>query len=305
MKRQPVGQQAALQCLDEQPTVGVALRMVNRKGHPLGSERQQLEVTLAEAVLVERPEQQQAHQFARGKQRHHQQALQLPIEASLGALVMVEVAGPKDRTGKRCSEVSEHALGDAHRLAARQLRRQRSGTRPHVQSRELLVAQQQRGPLGTEELGAAPGQCAGQLVEVEVRHCSIRENLQGPYRLCHRLCLRARTRFAHALGPLAVQLHKHANLGAQNLRLERLHDVVHRTRFVCLRDFRELARLRRHEDDRDVAGPRARADDPGRLQTVHPGHAHVQQDHRALGVQQRAKRLLPGFGQRHWLAERL
>ncbi len=36
-----------------------------------------------------------------------------------------------------------------------------------------------------------------------------------------------------------------------------------------------------------------------------PGHAHVQQDHRALDVQQRSQRLLPRFGEHQLLSQRL
>ena len=124
------------------------------------------------------------------------------------------------------------------------------------------------------------------------------------HRARHSLGLRAGTRFAHALGPLVVQLHEHAYLGAQDLGLKRLDDVVDRAGLVGLVISVELARLCRHEDDRDVPCARARADYPRRLQTVHPGHAHVEQDHRALDVQQRAQRLLPGLGELQRFAER-
>ncbi len=57
MQRQPLGQETPLQRLHEQATVGVALRVVDRQRHPLGGERQQLEVALVEVVLVTRAEQ--------------------------------------------------------------------------------------------------------------------------------------------------------------------------------------------------------------------------------------------------------
>ena len=85
---------------------------------------------------------------------------------------------------------------------------------------------------------------------------------------------------------LAEQLHEDVDLGAEDVRVERLEDVVDGAELVAAEDIRLAARQRGEEDDRRVAGAVALADQAGGLEAVEVGHLHVEQHDREVRVQQ-------------------
>ena len=96
------------------------------------------------------------------------------------------------------------------------------------------------------------------------------------------------------VGALAVQVDEDRHLGLEHLRIHGLHDVVDGADPVAaLRPFGVLAR-RAQEQYGSVAGALEPADQRGGLEAVHLGHAHIEQDEREGGLQDRAQRLAPG-----------
>ena len=81
---------------------------------------------------------------------------------------------------------------------------------------------------------------------------------------------------------LLPQLDEDRDLRAQDLRVERLEDVVDRADLVAAEDVLLLLRERRQEDDRDRARPLALLDHLGRLEPVHARHLDVEQDDREV-----------------------
>ncbi len=81
------------------------------------------------------------------------------------------------------------------------------------------------------------------------------------------------------LAPLAVQLHQHRHLAAQDLRHHRNRHVVDRAELVALQAV-ELADVHAgDEDDRRALEARMLVDQAGGLEAIHAGHVHVQQHH--------------------------
>jgi len=107
-----------------------------------------------------------------------------------------------------------------------------------------------------------------------------------------------------ARGPLAGQVAEDRHLRLEHQRVERLEDVVHRTRLVAARDVVHVGGQRREEDDRSVSRALAPADQRGRLEAVHSRHLDVEEDRRELVGQHRAQRLLPRAGTGDLRAER-
>ncbi len=76
---------------------------------------------------------------------------------------------------------------------------------------------------------------------------------------------------------LLPELDEDGNLGAEDVRLDRLEDVVDRTSRVAAEDVPLLLRQRGDEDDRDVLRALAPLDQLGELEPVELGHLDVEQ----------------------------
>jgi hypothetical protein len=102
-----------------------------------------------------------------------------------------------------------------------------------------------------------------------------------------------------------LELGEHHHLGAQELGVERLQEVVDGTQAVPARDVFHLVPRRGQKHDRDIAGPGALFDQFRSLQAVEPGHPHVQEDHREVLLEQHPQRAVPGARGDQRVAERL
>jgi hypothetical protein len=92
---------------------------------------------------------------------------------------------------------------------------------------------------------------------------------------------------------LAKQLDEHADLGAQRIRIDRLENVVDGPNRVAAGDEQLIAARGGQEDDRRVARALAVADQLGRVEAIHLGHLHVEQNHREIGLEQVTERFQP------------
>ena len=104
---------------------------------------------------------------------------------------------------------------------------------------------------------------------------------------------------------LEIQIDEDADLRAQDVRLERLRQVVHRADRVALEDVLLVLADRREEDDRDVLRALARLDQPRGLEAVDPRHLNVEQDDGEVVEEELAQRLVPRVRPDQRLAERL
>jgi hypothetical protein len=75
---------------------------------------------------------------------------------------------------------------------------------------------------------------------------------------------------------------EHARLGAQDFRDDRLEQEVHCAELVSLEYVRVLAMVRGHEDDGRLPVALTFPDHARRLEAVHDGHLHVEQDQREV-----------------------
>src|SRR4051794_34060664 len=91
---------------------------------------------------------------------------------------------------------------------------------------------------------------------------------------------------------LLVEVDEHAHLRAQHVRVERLKEVVDGADRVAAEDLLALLVDGGQEDDRDVLRALALLDQLGGLESVHPRHLDVEQNHGEVVVQQAAQRLL-------------
>ncbi len=96
---------------------------------------------------------------------------------------------------------------------------------------------------------------------------------------------------------LQVQVDQHLHLGAQDERVDGLEHHVDGPRRIGLEQVRFVAEHRRQEDDGDMAGLAALADEAGGLVAVHAGHVQVQQDDREFLLQQPLEGLVARAGQ--------
>ena len=112
-------------------------------------------------------------------------------------------------------------------------------------------------------------------------------------------------RLALQLLGLLVQLDEDRNLRAQDVRVERLEDVVDSAGLVPAEDVLVVLRDRRHEDDRDVPRALTLLDQRRRFEAVQDRHLHVEQDHRDVVVKEPAQSVFAGMGIEELLAERL
>ena len=95
---------------------------------------------------------------------------------------------------------------------------------------------------------------------------------------------------------LAEEVHEDLDLRLEDLRDDRLEEVVDRADGVSLEDVRFVPRERRDEDDRRVAGLLALANQVRGLEAVHFGHLHVEEDDGEIVVEQPLQGLHPRLG---------
>jgi hypothetical protein len=89
---------------------------------------------------------------------------------------------------------------------------------------------------------------------------------------------------------LAEQLDEDRHFRPEDLRVERLEDVVDRAELVAAEDVRLAAREGGQEDDRRVFGAVALTDQRRGLEPVEIRHLHVEQDYGEVQVQELAQR---------------
>ena len=102
-----------------------------------------------------------------------------------------------------------------------------------------------------------------------------------------------------------LELGEHRHLGPEQVGVERLQHVVNRPDAVPAGDLRHLVARRRQEHDRDVACARALLDQLRGLEPVEARHAHVEQDHREVLLEQHAQRSVPRGRRPQRIAERI
>jgi hypothetical protein len=90
---------------------------------------------------------------------------------------------------------------------------------------------------------------------------------------------------------LAVEVDEDRDLRAQNVRIERLEEVVDRSGGVALEDVDLFLRDRRQEDDRNRPRLRALLDQRRGLEAVESRHLRVHQDHGDVVDEQASKGL--------------
>ena len=167
-----------------------------------------------------------------------------------------------------------------------------------------------------------PGFEARVLVPAAVVVGGLAVRTRGPDDLRHRvgeravpvLALTARRSelaLSHQLGPalqlhvLAVEIDEHRDLRTQDLRVERLEEIVDCAGRIAAKNVMLLLRDRGEEDDRDRTRLLPLSDQPGSLEAVELGHLDVEQDHGDVVQEQPAERLLAGPREDEILAERL
>ena len=119
------------------------------------------------------------------------------------------------------------------------------------------------------------------------------------------LPLAQQRRLALELLLLEEQVHEDADLGAEDLRIERLEQVVHRAVRVALEDVGRVPAERGEEDDGDGAGALALLDERRRLEAIQPRHLHVHEDDGEVTLEEELQGLLAAGGAHQLLPERL
>jgi hypothetical protein len=104
---------------------------------------------------------------------------------------------------------------------------------------------------------------------------------------------------------LEIELDKHVDLRAEDLRLEGLGHVVDGADGVSLEDILLVFADRREKDDRHEPRSFARLDHLRSLEAVHAGHLHIEQDDGELALEQATQRGLAGLRAHDALSERL
>src|SRR5919198_2710368 len=110
---------------------------------------------------------------------------------------------------------------------------------------------------------------------------------------------------ARELLPLLVQLEEDGDLRAEDLRVERLEDVVHGAGLVAAEDVPAVLADRGQEEDRDVPRPLPLLDQLRGLEAVEARHLDVEQDDRELLLEQVPQGLLARHRGDEPVAERL
>src|SRR6266508_2247454 len=154
------------------------------------------------------------------------------------------------------------------------------------------------------------GEGAGEVVERALIHIvQLAARERGPDLVGLRLGEKAIPLLALAsqLGELLllVQLDEDGDLGAQDLRAERLEDVVDRAGRIAPEDLLLVLRDGRDEDDRNVLRPFALLDQRSGLEAVELRHLDVEQDDRDVVLQELAEGVHTGVGIKKVLVERL
>src|SRR5437899_1169526 len=98
------------------------------------------------------------------------------------------------------------------------------------------------------------------------------------------------------LRALAVQIDEHRHLRLQDVDIYRLQNVVHRPDFVPSEDRLSVFENSSEENDGGVTGTLELADQRGGFETVHFGHANVEQNEREVGFENLSQCLLPRPG---------
>ena len=107
------------------------------------------------------------------------------------------------------------------------------------------------------------------------------------------------------LDRLLPEVDEDRHLRPQDVRVERLHQIVHGSGVVAAEDVLCVLGDRRQKQDRDVTGPLTPLDQLRRLEPVQPRHLDVEQDRSELFVEQMSQRLLAGCRENELLLERL
>src|SRR5205823_3140797 len=95
---------------------------------------------------------------------------------------------------------------------------------------------------------------------------------------------------------LPVKLHEDVDLGAEDVGMKGLEDVVDRAELVAAEDIRLAALHRGEEDDRRVARTFSFTDQRRRLEAVEIGHLHVEEDDRELAIEKVLERAIAAVG---------
>ena len=101
----------------------------------------------------------------------------------------------------------------------------------------------------------------------------------------------AQRRLAPHLFAPAMQREQIGDLRAHDVGIERLDHVVDGALRIALEDVRLIARGSADEDDGDVPGALAAANQCRRVEPVEPGHGDVEQRQRTVVIEQVSKRL--------------
>jgi hypothetical protein len=104
---------------------------------------------------------------------------------------------------------------------------------------------------------------------------------------------------------LLVQIDEDRDLRAQDPGVVRLEDVIHGAGGIAAEDVVRLLADGRDEDDRDVLRALPLLDELGGLETVHPRHLDVEEDHGEIVLEQALERFFSGACVDHIELERV
>ncbi len=104
---------------------------------------------------------------------------------------------------------------------------------------------------------------------------------------------------------LPKQVHEHRDFRPEDLRIDRLAQVVHRTGPVAEKDILLLDRVRRQKQNGDVLCPLPLLDQSGQLDAIHPRHLDVEDHRREFVPQQREQRFVGRLGANQRASARL
>src|SRR6266851_5103764 len=101
------------------------------------------------------------------------------------------------------------------------------------------------------------------------------------------------------LRALGVQIHEHRHLRFQDVDVHRLQNVIHRADFISSENRLRVFESGSEENDRGVTGTLELSDQCGGFETVHFGHADVEQNECEVGSENLPQRLLPRPDRQH------
>jgi hypothetical protein len=251
----------------------------------------------------------------RGTQRQHEDPARLAARDQREGMQLTRGRGGRRRLRRQqpiggdvaAARQGELQLGLDHRFEGGAVpaevtlpaRHARMASRPR---RAILAREHHHGMVGEERHHEARG-AAQDGVHVERAADGVGglgEEARAPLGVLGRgargLLARERYALVGALPQLVVQameLHQGLHLAAQDVRHDRREDVVDGAERVATGRV-HLVGEGGDEDDRRVRRLAPRPDELRRLEAVHARHVHVEQDHRALVVEQPAQGLLAG-----------